>query len=100
MIAELLKEGRENARTGRKLCELLNITIRELTAGIERERRQGQPICASTGSNPGYFLAANKEEMQHYCNSLHKRAGEIHKTRRACIKTIENLPAEGGLEHE
>lgn len=100
MIAELLTEGRENARTGKALCQLLNITIRELTQGIERERRAGQPICASTGSNPGYFLAATKEEMQNYCDSLRRRAGEIHKTRRACIKTIDELPAGGGLEHE
>ena len=93
MIAEILFTGRENARTGKALCVLLNLTMRELTQGIERERRQGQPICASTGSNPGYFLAANKDEMQRYCSSLQRRAGEIHKTRRACIKTIEQLPA-------
>ena len=78
MIFEVLAEGAENARTGKEICKLLNITARDLTAAIERERRQGQPICASTGSNPGYFLAANQEEMQHYSRSLLHRAGEIH----------------------
>lgn len=92
MIFEVLAEGAENARTGKEICKLLNITARDLTAAIERERRQGQPICASTGSNPGYFLAANQDEMQHYCRSLLHRAGEIHKTRSACIKTIDKLP--------
>lgn len=94
MIAELLSEGRENARTGRTLCAILNITLRELVASVERERRQGQPICASTdGRRPGYFLAANKGEMQRYCNTLMKRAGEIHKTRRACLESMDRLPA-------
>lgn len=92
-ISDFLTEGRENARTGRTLCDLLHITMRELTQAIERERREGRPICASTGSNPGYFLAASKREMQHYCDSLYRRAGEIHKTRRACVKTIDQLPA-------
>ena len=92
MIYEVLLTGAENARTGRELCETLNITPRELTAAIERERRAGQPICAATGNHPGYYLAANQEEMQRYCRSLWRRAGEIFKTRRACIATIENLP--------
>ena len=95
MIFELLSIGSENAQTGKELCKLLNITARELTEAIERERREGRPICANTGSNPGYFLAANQTEMQRYCNSLNRRAGEIQKTRRPCIKTMEKLPTEG-----
>ena len=96
MIFEILSEGANNARTGRELCELLNITARDLTAAIERERRAGKPICAATGKTPGYYLAANQAEMQRYCRSLWHRAGEIHKTRRACLKTLEDLPAEEG----
>ena len=93
MIFEFLAEGAENARTGKEICKALNITARDLTAAIERERRAGKPICASTDpKNPGYFLAANQEEMQRYCRSLYHRAGEIHKTRNACIKAMENLP--------
>lgn len=94
MICEVLHEGAENAQTGKELCKLLNITARELTAAIERERRAGIPICASTGSTPGYYIAATQEEMQRYCNSLLHRAGEIHKTRRACLQTMEHLPDE------
>ncbi len=98
MIAEILTEGAANARTGKELCNLLNITVRDLTQAVERERREGHPICASTGSKPGYFLAANREEMQLYCNSLYKRAGEIHKTRRACLEAMKLLP--GGAEND
>jgi len=94
MIYEILSEGAENAQTGKEICKLLNVTARDLTSAIERERREGKPICASTDSkSPGYFLAADKEEMEHYCRSLNHRAGEIHKTRRACLQTIDNLPA-------
>ena len=92
MIFEILKEGADNARTGKEICRLLGITERELTAAITRERRAGMPICASTGANPGYYLAANQEEMQRYCTSLLHRAREIHKTRKACIDTIDKLP--------
>ena len=91
-IADYLSEGKENARTGKEICNLLNITARDLTAAVERERREGQPICASTGSNPGYYLAADRGEMQRYCNSLYR-------TRRACIKAMELLPAGEGADN-
>ena len=93
MIYEILLEGKENALTGKEICGILGIKARDLTAAVERERREGKPICASTGSNPGYFLAANRDEMERYCNALFRRAGEIHKTRRACMETLEKLPA-------
>lgn len=92
MIAELLLPGEKNATTGKVICSLLQIQPRDLTAAVERERREGKPICATTGKNPGYFLAANKEEMQDYCGRLYHRAGEIFKTRRACLRTIDELP--------
>ena len=95
MIFEVLAEGAENARTGKEICRILEIRPRDLTAAIERERRQGKPICASTGHIPGYYLAANQAEMERYCDSLLHRAGEIQKTHRARIKTLAQLP-EGG----
>lgn len=93
MIAEILKKGEQNARTGREICSALNLNPRELTKQIARERRAGKPICAKCKGRPqGYFLAADKEEMRTYINQLHHRAGEIYKTRRACIKAAANLP--------
>lgn len=92
-ISDYLFIGAENARTGKEICNLLGIKARDLTVAIERERRQGKPICASTDAkNPGYFLAADKAEMERFCESLKHRAGEIHKTRRACMKSIAHLP--------
>lgn len=96
-ISDYLLEGAKNAQSGRELCSLLNISLRDLTQAIERERREDKaPICASTGPNPGYYLAANREEMERFCRSLYHRAGEIHKTRRACLDTLDSLPAGGG----
>ena len=93
MIYEYLPIGSKNAIPSRELCRMLNIDKRTLAAAVERERRQGKPICANYGGNPGYYLAANKEEMENYCKALFHRAGELHKTRKACMKSIPKLPA-------
>ena len=99
MITEYLFTGRENARTGKELAGLLHCSTREISEGIERERRQGQPICASCDPEmPGYYLAASAEDLERYCRALHKRAGEIHKTRRALLQVIDTLPAEDTQE--
>ena len=97
MIHELLHEGEENAITGREICERLHITMRQLTIAVEAERRAGIPICAATGKTPGYYLAATREEMERYGRALHHRAGEIYKTRRACLKAARKLPTERAL---
>lgn len=92
-VSDLLAVGKENARSSDDLCSLLGISKRELTQAVNRERRAGAPICASSDSkHHGYYLAENKEEMQRFCRSLFHRAGEIHKTRRACLASMENLP--------
>ncbi len=96
MIYEILLEGAENAQTGRTICNMLNITARDLTIAVERERREGKPICASTGANPGYYIPEYREEMAAFCRSLNRRAGEIQKTRRACLKTLDGLPEREG----
>lgn len=96
MITEILATGAENARTGKEICKVLNLTSRELTQRIERERRTGSPICASVTKPYGYYLAANQGEMQAYCRSLHHRAGEIFKTRSVCLEMIDSLPAAEG----
>lgn len=93
MIKEILMEGAENAQSGRDICNLLKLTPRELTIVIEQERRAGAPIAATSSSvNPGYFLAADRETMLHYCSRLEHREQEISRTRRACLDTAAALP--------
>lgn len=97
MIHELLAPGKENARTGRELAQQLGCDIRSITAQIERERREGKPICATaTGPNTGYYLAANAEELAEYCKAIKRRAVELFKTRQALINVLKQLPGVDG----
>lgn len=94
MVNELLSYGAGNTRTGKELAKALNCDIRTVTEQIERERRQGQPICAApTGENAGYYLAETPEELENYCNRLYHRGGELFKTRRALLAVLEQLRA-------
>lgn len=94
MIHEILPEGAENARTARELQDALGLTKRQLTRAIEAERRAGHPICASTFSPRGYYLAATREEMEAYCKRLQHRQREVGRTRLACLATMDSLPSE------
>lgn len=92
MISELLGTGIESARTARELATACKCDTRKISITVERERRQGKPICAScTGEHRGYYLAADAEELEDYCGSLYKRGGELFKTRRALIRTLEAI---------
>ena len=88
MIHELLGTGRENARTARELADIMNCGIRDISRLAERERREGHPICAATGERPGYYLAADNEELEAYCSDLKNRAIELFKTRDALVKVL------------
>ena len=88
-IHEYLLAGKENAKTGRELAALFHCDLRKITAEIERERREGRPICAtSSGENPGYYLPADDKELEAYCNRLKGRAVELFKTRQALIRVL------------
>lgn len=98
MIHELLAEGRENARTARELATVCGCDVRAVTIQIERERREGHPICAATGDNPGYFLPADDDELRTYCAQLQGRVLEILKTRRALLDTLPDTAGGAGYE--
>lgn len=98
MIYEILAEGRENAMTAREISVYFGCDVRAVTSQIERERREGRPICAATGDNPGYFLPANDDDLRTYCDQLQGRVLEILKTRRALIRTLETK--NGGADDE
>ena len=91
MIFEYLATGKENARTARELAKIINCTPREVTAQIERERREGRPICASCGSTPGYYLPESDQELNDYCECLKSRAVEIFRTRQALVKVLKQI---------
>ena len=92
-IADYLPEGKENAVSGRHLCALLHIDARTLRFIVERARRDMIPICASVDRKEGgYYLAANKKEMERFCKRLENQEESIRQTREACEQTIDTLP--------
>ena len=91
-IAEMLTEGRANARSGKELAQAIGCNIREITQRIAEERRNGAPICAtSDANNPGYYLAETPDDLAAYCERLRRRAGELFKTRRGLLRTLQEI---------
>jgi len=100
MVYERLFKGKENAIPGKDLVELLELKdLRELTQIIERERKDGHPICASTDSNfPGYYLADGPDELWDYIKSLGRRLHSIGITRKHLEDTLDRMTGQGRVE--
>lgn len=89
-VTDLLHRGKANAVPGRDLVRLLGLhNLRELTQIIEKERRAGEPICASVSAPHGYYIADSPDELRAYLHSLQRRENEVGKTRR-CLTAILN----------
>ena len=86
MITEILSTGRANAISGRDLAFYFGCNIRDITKAVERERRQGSPICATSGNVQGYYLGST-DEVRDYCRRLEHREKELSITRQALYKT-------------
>lgn len=97
MITEVLSTGKEHARTAKELAAYFGCNIRNITKAIERERRQGKPICAEMqGRTPGYYLAETPEELETYCRRLHHRAAELYKTRQSLLSALPLMAQQEG----
>ena len=90
MINELLM-NEANPLTGKRLADLTGLKKREVEAIIQKERREGFPICATS---QGYYLATTPEELNRYCAKLKRQAIEVFKTRQALIKLATALEDE------
>lgn len=92
MIFELLSEGKENATPATELMAITGADRRSIVAAVERERREGRPICASCDpGNYGYFLPKDAEELEAYCKQLKSRATNLFKTRQALINVLKQI---------
>ena len=88
-VADCLSVGREQAHTASELSEWLGVKDREITKAIERARLQGAPICANcNGDRPGYYLAANADELHEYLQSFKRRRRNIVRTEAALMTTL------------
>ena len=88
-VADCLSVGREQAHTASELSEWLGVKDREITKAIERARLHGAPICANcNGDRPGYYLAANADELHEYLQSFKRRRRNIVRTEAALMTTF------------
>lgn len=72
-ISDFLKEGKENAISAEKLADTMGCkNVRILQELIAAERAAGAVIISSTTG--GYYLPANKREIQEFCKTLENRA--------------------------
>ena len=74
-ISNYLGVGRLNATTAGFIAAFLGWTAREVTQQIEKERREGAPICASCSAPHGYYLAGMSQEE--IAEELHYSQGRI-----------------------
>ena len=82
MIHELLHDE-EHPKKGKELALILDLRERDIEAIIQKERREGFPICANS---QGYYIASTPEQINKYCDKLKRQAIEVFKTRQALIK--------------
>lgn len=98
-ISDVLCVGCENALTGEFLAGLFDCNLRGVSQAIERERRDGVPICASCDpARPGYYLAADPAELALYLASLDRRLRNISATRRRLHDTLVEMMGQTEIE--
>lgn len=78
MVSDFLGVGEGNARSMRYLKSILHRDSRTIRALIEQERRRGVPILSN--NQTGYYLAADRGEVERFVRSMKHRALEILQT--------------------
>ena len=98
-VSDIPPRGAANAVDGQTLAAAMGFkSVRELSKQVERERRAGQPICASvSGEHRGYFIG-DAEELRLYLHSLDRRLREVRRTRDACNATLCRMSGQTVLE--
>ena len=91
MFVKHLRFGRENAKTARILAAEMQTDKRQIQQFAETARRIGYPVIAASDRIPrGYYLAESPDDVTEYSGRLHRRAGEIHKTRRELLQNLKH----------
>ena len=92
MITEHLATGKHNAIKAQDLADMLGCSKREIISTVQMERRQGKPICVNLDrANGGYYLPDTPDDLEHTCNILRKRAGELYATRKPLLKALKEM---------
>lgn len=99
MIYEHLGTGKESARSARELAEVLHVDVQSVYEQIKKERGEGKPICATCNRYaPGYYLAADRQEMLAYCIQLQHRATVIIDSVKVCSRIMNLMKNANGEE--
>ena len=98
-VSDILPRCAANAIYGQTLAAAMGFkSVRELSKQVERERRAGQPICASvSGEHRGYFMG-DPNELWLYLRSLDRRLREVRRTRDAVGETLLRLSGQTIME--
>jgi len=87
-IESLLKRGKENAISTKNLVTLSGSkSVRHLQERIADERAAGAIICS--GSGKGYWLPANRKEIEDFCHTMDKRARNIFVATKSARRALE-----------
>ena len=87
-IASLLRKGKENAISTKDLVYLSGCkSARHLQEKIAEERVAGAIICS--GSGKGYWLPANRKEIEEFCQTMEKRAKNIFNATRSARRALD-----------
>lgn len=99
LLVDFLGVGKESAITASDIVAALNLgDTRVVSQMAEDARRAGIPLCASCGSNPGYYIAADVDEFAAYVCSLMRRLRELTKTLNACLNTLDKMSGQERID--
>lgn len=99
VIASLLPVGKENAISTKELVRIAGCSSsRELQQRIAEERRAGAIICSSTTG--GYFIPANREEMQEFYMVLKNRAKNTLRVLKSVRRALKVPEGQQSIEME
>lgn len=99
LLVDFLGVGKESAVTASDIAAALGLgDIRGVSKMAEEARRAGTPLCASCGSNPGYYIAADVDEWAAYICSLMRRLRELSKTLNACLDTLDKMSGQERID--
>jgi len=76
-VRQLLRIGKEKARTGEDIAKLLGVNYRLIRLTIRELIADGLPVISSVHPPYGYYIADNPEEVTEHLGDLRHRALEV-----------------------
>ena len=97
MIYGLLGTGKDAALTASELSQLVNLTPRDVTRLIEKERQGGKIICADNG---GYYRPATPGDAALYLRRRILRTKTIARGTEAMQGALDTWIGQGKIDYD